>query len=91
MKVVYKYELLGPNPGGTQLLPLPQDAQILRVDMQNHIAVMWALVDPGRDLEDRTFMILGTGHESYNLDEGYIYHGTFYEDVFVWHLFELRP
>ena len=90
MKVIYKYELLS-NIGGTQIIDLPFEAQILKVDMRPEGAVMWALVDPERVVEPRTFTILGTGHPTDLLDgDSYVYLGTFYEqDILVWHVFEV--
>lgn len=91
MRVVYKYDLLGPNVGGTQIIPMPVGAEILKVGVQGHGPVIWALIDVGHMDEPRTFTVVGTGHQS-DLLEGATYIGTFEElgGALVWHLFEVE-
>ena len=91
---VYKYML---EPTTTQTVQMPADAAILKVDFQDGIACLWALVciDDGHPVESRTFMILGTGRLMED-DEAYRaeYIGTLHaNDEFgrnlVNHVFEL--
>lgn len=93
MRVVYKYDLLGPNPGGTQIINMPTGAMIMKVGVQVQGPVIWALVDSEQPTESREFMILGTGHPTDMLDSGsFRYIGTFEErgGTLVWHLFEVN-
>lgn len=43
-------------------LRMPQNAQILSVQVQDGIACLWALVDPEYELITRIVLIRGTGH-----------------------------
>ncbi len=67
---------------------MPKGAKILTVQMQNDTPYMWAIVDVDAELEERVFEIHGTGHNIRNIDE-YEYIGTYIDNPFVWHLFEL--
>lgn len=93
MRAVWKFSLLGPNPGGTQLINMPSGAMLMKVGMQAQGPVFWALVDPEQPVVSRTFMIVGTGHPTDRLDSGtFRYVGTFEEldGALVWHLFEVE-
>lgn len=67
---------------------MPKGAKILTVQMQNDTPHMWAIVNVDAELEERVFEIHGTGHHIRNIDE-YEYIGTYIDNPFVWHLFEL--
>ncbi len=67
---------------------MPKGAKILTVQMQNDSPHMWVIVDVDAELEERVFEIHGTGHNIRNIDE-YEYIGTYIDNPFVWHLFEL--
>lgn len=87
MKQIWKF-LLG---GSTTILLLPEDAQILTVQMQRDFPCLWALVTPdllnGR--KHRTFVVYGTGHNILN-SEYLKYIGTYqmHEGALVFHVFE---
>lgn len=93
MKRVYKYTLArtASNLRDDVVLELPKGAQPLRVDMQDHAIVMWALVDPDAPITRRHFRIAGTGHPIE--DEGMTYIGTFFmlNGSLVFHVFEFSP
>jgi len=69
-------------------LVLPSGARILTIQEQFGMPCMWALCDPTRAMEFRTFRIYGTGHTVGSPGDGYI--GTFQQQggALVWHVFE---
>lgn len=82
--VIWKYEF-----GLDGTLEIPEDAQVLTVQMQKGKMCCWALVNPDKPLETRHFIAYGTGRE---IDMGEIktYLGTVQElnGALVWHIFE---
>lgn len=50
---------------------------------------IWARVDPSRELEKRTIITVGTGHDCPGADE-VLFIDTVVVDPFVWHVFQLR-
>lgn len=84
MITIYKYEL---NAG---VVGLPKGAQILTIQVQNGLPYIWALIDTEVTItEFRWFAIVGTGQEITQEYE-YNYLATFQQDIFVWHVFELK-
>lgn len=85
----------------SQLVHVPKGAEFLDVQMQPVpvlvdgvereavVPVVWALVDPQAEQEDRQFEVIGTGHEF--VYEGQSYVGTFQspDGKVVWHVFEV--
>lgn len=63
-KQVWKFELEVKD--GVQLINMPEEAQILRVESQIGIPCIWALVNPKNKTEDRCFEVFGTGHDIYH-------------------------
>ena len=85
MKKIYKYAL----PIDDYLtIPLPQGAEILKVDMQNNVPWMWALVDPEKPPEMRNFRLVGTGHPIKEENLKFIDTFQMHEGSLVFHLFE---
>jgi hypothetical protein len=82
MKKVFKYELHGHD----SIVKLPLGAEILSVQLQNDRPVLWALVDPGNELVERSICIIGTG---WDVENNMKYINTYMEEYFVWHAFEL--
>jgi hypothetical protein len=82
MTQIWKYRFESGN------IMMPKGAKILTVQMQNDTPYMWAIVDVDAELEERVFEIHGTGHNIRNIDE-HEYIGTYIDNPFVWHLFEL--
>lgn len=58
MKSVWKFVL---HPHARNMLPI--GAKLLSVHAQGSDLCLWALVDTEADLENREFVIVGTGHE----------------------------
>lgn len=93
MLTVYKYVL----PSVAELaLSLPQGAQVLHFDVntaaqissETYLAI-WALVDPDQPLEQRRFLVLGTGAPVVSAHARYFGTTIDRQRGLVWHLFEL--
>lgn len=87
MRAVWKYQL--PNGPAFQLLQIPAGGQILRVEAQQGVPMMWVLVDPDAPLEGRGFDVVMTG--SLKVFPTGIYIGTvqLFDGSFVLHYFEV--
>jgi hypothetical protein len=84
-KQVWKYVL----DYGNLILSMPKGAEILTVQTQGDDPVLWALVDPNADKEERYFEAFGTGHNvacGMGIDRKYI--STFQIEGYVFHVFE---
>lgn len=82
MKTIYKFTL---RISDEQILEIPNDGEILSVQMQNGEPQIWVMVESDDYITQRHFRIFGTGHEvSGNLK----FIGTVHIETFVWHLFE---
>lgn len=68
---------------------MPKGAEIKHVDRQGDLLCAWFECNPQREVEQRCFTVVGTGHKLNNLHE---YVGTMISksESFVWHLFELK-
>ena len=70
------------------VLFMPKGSNILSFQVQNNIPVIWALVDDEAVMENKRFIMLGTGHPASNvIDHLCKYIGTIQLDGLVWHLF----
>ena len=81
----YPFEITGPFE-----LMLPTEARVLSVGVQDERPCMWVLVEAENLLEERRFVIVGTGHPAPKPTTSE-HIGTFQQSPFVWHLFEFRP
>ena len=79
MKTVYKYRL-----GDIQL---PVGAKVLTAGVQGGEFYLWAEVDTDQPLEERHFVVYGTGWEITDSNRCYI--ATLFEGAFVWHVYEV--
>ena len=61
--------------------------QVLNVKMQETIPVLWVLVSDEAPMCQKTFTIVPTGRD-FKGPATYI--GTFFEFVYVWHVFEVH-
>ena len=68
---------------------MPRDAQILTLQEQGGLAMIWAIVDTDKPRETRTFRVVGTGEPLPRYATRHTYVGTWQQDSFVWHLFEV--
>ncbi len=83
MKTIFKYSL---SISDQVLLYLPEEAEVLSVQGQADQLVLWAIVDPSRNVEPRLFSIYGTGNLFQSDNARYI--GTAQVNSYVWHVFE---
>jgi len=86
MKQIWKYQL---TVRDRMHVLMPRGAKILTVQIQRDNPCVWALVDPEKADERRTFVIFGTGHPVIH-DERLIYIGSFQLDggALIFHVFE---
>lgn len=77
-----------------QTVTMPQGARLLKTHDQHGAIQLWALCPkpgPGeiQAVEQRTFLIAGTGHERADIERA-AYVGTVFQHDghFVWHVFE---
>lgn len=84
MKTIWKYPL---EITDEQVVAMPNDAEILTVQMQGSELCLWAVVEDTNPKEPRTICIIGTGNPM--PDERFlIYIGTAQMGPLVWHVFE---
>lgn len=86
--VIWKFPLSWVQATNSPEFPtmiMPNDARILTLQVKDYIPTLWVLVNPENDLYEYRFQVVGTGHE---VPDG-VYIGTWQDDFFVWHLFEI--
>lgn len=84
MFTVYKYQLRADR---YTRLELPVGAKVLSCGFQGQNLMLWALIDKSQtQMERRTFVNLGTGHEIESDKLTFIQ--TVFIDQFVFHIFE---
>ena len=87
MPTIYKYPFL---VNDSVQITMPKDAKILGVGSQPNAGnVVWALVDPSKPAEMRSFVIYGTGHKIRSESETSRHVATWQDGSFVWHMFEV--
>lgn len=85
MRAIYKYRI---SVTDIVNLQMNEGAVPLSVQLQDGIPTLWAMVDLDKPIVERKFRIFGTGNLiPSDFDGKYI--GTFQQDPFVWHLFDL--
>lgn len=90
MDTVYKYPL---QLMDRQTIALPEDAEILHIGPDPAGApCLWARVDTDVVTTARTFVIVGTGHPIFLVDDSKPpeHIGSYIQNGFVWHVFEER-
>jgi hypothetical protein len=80
---IHKY-LVGP------IVELPTGAEILTLDVQNGLPMIWALVDTDKGIDPKEFRVVGTGESLPPDTNRDTYIGTWQLGPFVWHLFEVQ-
>ena len=86
MKTVWKYELdIVDEP---QNRPMPHGASLLAVAVQGDRLCVWAEVNPRYKLQDRWFVVEGTGHPLRNAAD-YVGSALMAGGALVWHVYEL--
>lgn len=94
MKIIYKYPFKVFDVNARFAIEMPEKAQILSIQMQNGKPYLWALVNTdnplNESLEDRTFVVCGTGQQIYGDTSSYKYLSTIQDGNYVWHIFEVE-
>lgn len=86
MNKIYKYEI----PLEDQFeIEVPEDYEILTLQMQNNKPCIWMAVDPKRKLTKLTFKTYGTG-DDIESEKVIRYIGTYQKDFMVWHVFQKK-
>lgn len=85
MSVIFKYKINDFNGAKTRI-SLPKKSKILDIQEQNNEIFLWALNEPENDLEERTFVTIGTEHSFDSKTLEYV--KTVQSDIYVWHIFE---
>lgn len=67
------------------IIEMPEKAQVLKVDVQQGVPTLWALVDPEASVIPHHFYMRGTGHP---VPDDVEHVGSFCHGPFVWHLFQ---
>lgn len=75
----------------TDTVKIPITHRIISVGEQDGHITLWAIVDPGSRIIDKTFLVVGTGDRGWRMDgimqRNFV--GTVQmEDGLVWHVFE---
>ena len=86
MKTIHKYQLTQTSSERTMTVEMPQFHEIVRLDLQNNVITIWAIVDTDTQLYKETFHIFGTGHRIPEHSK-FEYVGTIFQFGFVWHIF----
>ena len=81
---IYKYNL---NLVSNQMVSIPSKSEIMDIQMQNGIPVMWALVDIDSKNIDIKIKMYGTGQSLGDSLEDHEYLATVQDSPFVWHFF----
>ena len=85
MRTIWRF----PVELGNNMIPMPEDSEILAFQLQNNAPHIWAIVDDEAPVSNRFFTLTGTGIPL--IDDAHIsdYIGTVQDGgLFVWHLFE---
>jgi len=86
-KQIWKFSL----GEGSNTISMPKGAEILTVQTQQLIPVIWALVDPSAEKEERHFEVFATGeniHCDMGVERKYINTFQIADGVLIYHLFE---
>lgn len=86
MSRIYKYPLVFTE---VQEIEMPKGAQVIHVGVQAGVICVWAIVDPTRPVERRSFAILPTGRPDFNPKiVQHLGSVIMAGDALVWHVFE---
>jgi hypothetical protein len=88
---ILKYPIPTPDSvygGGFCIVEMPVGAKVLHVGDQDGELKLWSFVESESEIEERCFLINGTGVRL-NLPTG-SYVGTVQQGRYVWHIFEIK-
>lgn len=80
--IVFKYPLILVK---NQKLRLPKGAKVLSAQLQKETIFLWAEIDPGNPVEERTFSVICTGVA---FDDKLEFIDTVQQSPYVWHIYE---
>jgi len=81
---IWKYVL---NFEREQLVTMPSISEIMDIQMQRGVPVMWALVDPSAEEIEVRIVVHGTGYDIDEVPYRNEYLGTVQDGDLVWHFF----
>lgn len=87
MYVIYKYQL----EFLTCEIKMPEESQILSVQLQNNIPTLWAIVNTESKETTKAFRFFATGENLRDPPKKFTYQyvTTIQQNGLVWHLFEV--
>ncbi len=88
MKTIWKFTL---RETDIQSVKMPRGAEVLTAQFQGDILCLWAIVDPAKPTDERTFEIFGTGNPfpiGMGVDRKFIATVQEPNRPLVWHVFE---
>lgn len=86
MKTIWKFPL---ELTDDQIVMMPDEAEILTVQIQELSLCLWALVDPRLPMLRRKIEIIGTGNPAIDRERKYISTVQMADGALVWHFFEI--
>lgn len=97
MKMIYKYPLgMDIHHNAVYEIEMPKAAKILDIQVQGHMPMIWAIVNPKKESRKYTFHVFGTGFEMNDYDKKHyeyvrtIQQSTALGVTMVWHVFEVH-
>ncbi len=81
-KKIHKYKLNGIS----EIIKLPEDIEVLKVEYQDKELYLWGLIDIDKPLIKRAIFIYGTGYEINDVEK-LTYLDTVFDGAYVWHVF----
>jgi len=85
MTIIWKYKI-----GIGNTIKIPKGAKVLSSKIQNSQICLWIKVNTDKDIENRRFVVIGTGHEiDNNLKMKFIDTVINKDESLVFHIFEV--
>jgi hypothetical protein len=85
MGTIWKFML---RPAAVQTIRMPKGSEVLTAQVQGEELCLWAMVDPDNLMEDRMFLIVGTGHNMPEVFGRYVATVQMENGLLIWHIFE---
>ena len=86
MFTIWKFPL---KTTGTQEIKIPQEAELLTIQVQNDEPHLWALVDTANSIESRKIDIYNTGQVLHDVNRKYIGSYQLFKGCLMHHVFEI--
>lgn len=86
MRTIYKYQLNDAD----NIIEMPANSMVLSAATQNHEVVIWASVETTHEINNRRFLVIGTGWDMSEYDSLELkFINTVFVDRMVFHVFEV--